>query len=692
MASGKTPRERHPGRSDEPSDGTPIDGAPVEESPVVDSVISEASTPEAPRRSRGESASRRVAAAANAAGAAAAAAGAAATAAGAAATAAGAAATAVSEQLSLESDERAAAETTRRPRAATPKASAHRAAPSSDTASRRVSAAAAAAGAAATGPAAGAAPDTKVALAAGSDTDNAVAAASAAAAAAVAAVSAAIAAAAVTKAQASVPIPQASLASAPASAVVESTAPAAAAVEPVSQLGFSAATIEKPATEPSTPVDLPPLSVAFNRKFAHWEVLPEVPGITRAGTLPIDETPIDEKPVDEKPIDAGPTPPPALDDDLPQVVGITRAAHVPADEAKPDVAPLFSNEGMIREAFQHQPTLKDRLVGPPAAAAAWFALTGKALGHNLGPRFVAARTFAGTIPERLSGTPGPDGTKAGGTIDRIRDSRFAAGAAVVLLAVWAGIAWAARVAIIPLVAHIGRAVMWPYRRLSGPRDVALDVRRWPGAQPEPVEQRRRRIPVFLGLLGGLYGILMCYIVIAGLILPAISTGHSDASPTANYAAGTPSASASISSSAIDSGLAVIPITIPTTSATPTPTPTPKPTVKPTAKPTAKPKPKPTAQPTPTPMFATIVVPIPDSLHGVAPTIRIRTLPGSKCQLYRSGSTATSGPLAAADSAGYAVSSSWTVTNRGVNTYTIYATCTSPAGKAVTSATATLKKT
>jgi hypothetical protein len=534
-----------------------------------------------------------------------------------------------------------------------------------------------------------------VALAAGSDTDNAVAAASAAAAAAVAAVSAAIAAAAVTKAQASVPIPQASLASAPAPAVVESTAPAAAAVELVPQLGFSAATIEKPATEPSTPVDLPPLSVAFNRKFAHWEVLPEVPGITRAGTLPIDETPIDEtpideKPIDEKPIDAGPTPPPALDDDLPQVVGITRAAHVPADEAKPDVAPLFSNEGMIREAFQHQPTLKDRLVGPPAAAAAWFALTGKALGHNLGPRFVAARTFAGTIPERLSGTPGPDGTKAGGTIDRIRDSRFAAGAAVVLLAVWAGIAWAARVAIIPLVAHIGRAVMWPYRRLSGPRDVALDVRRWPGAQPEPVEQRRRRIPVFLGLLGGLYGILMCYIVIAGLILPAISTGHSDASPTANYAAGTPSASASISSSAIDSGLAVIPITIPTASATPTPTPTPKPTVKPTAKPTAKPKPKPTPNPTPW-MFVKAsldpTTPSPRQIaQGQAAIIKVATRPKASCVMTRTGPTTTRTYTADADASGnLTFTSGGPKTPAGAYTFTVKCTDT-PSGQYATSGT------
>ncbi|MGD0019272.1 MAG: hypothetical protein ABSD62_08450 [Candidatus Limnocylindrales bacterium] len=367
---------------------------------------------------------------------------------------------------------------------------------------------------------------------------------------------------------------------------------------------------------------------------------------------------VEVAPVEEAPVElAAQSLPAAPETLLPSHSYITRAGssdEVP--EFHPPVEPLFSNEGIVRQSVANHRSIFQRIAAVPAGVAAALAAAGTALGHTVGSRLPAGKSAAGSPPEGLGGasvvdapTPGPEAAPSGGVLASA-DSAVASAAAVV-----AG------------------AVLWPINKISGrgaaARLASVEV------EYSGNERRRRRAPIFWALFIGFYGILAGYVVVGGLILPAVAEAPSP-SPKGGIGVvdltvhATQTTLPSATTSAMPNATTPTPTTttpavVATASATASaapsaaPTTTPKPTASPTVKPTPTPTPTPTPSPTPTPTPTPTPRPLSVSLASEGSTffyngityavaysaahteylnVRINTVGGAQCTLSTAGST------------------------------------------------------
>jgi hypothetical protein len=396
--------------------------------------------------------------------------------------------------------------------------------------------------------------------------------------------------------------------------------------------------------------------------------------------------------------------------------GIIRAGSSPAvPEYHPPVEPLFSNEGIVRRSQENRRGAAERIAGAVAGVAAALAAAGTALGRALGrgpsgsiasPEATALDGAAIVADSESIQAP----VSSVGVLDRIRNSRVVLALAGAAPAVRSGLVRARDTVIVPGAGIVVGAVLWPYHKLAGRAEPQLATVE---AIDYPAERKRRR-PIFWFLFGGFYAVLFAYILIAGLILPAVANEPATASPTAPVAYVNPTATATPIATPIATPThkatattivitpSAAPIATPTHKATAAPTakPTAAPTAKPTAVPTAPPTAVPTAPPTavptapptavptapPTPvMFATITSATPPATAPGNGEFVVRSLAGASCYLTRSGGghRTVQSPALTVGTNGYApgflwgarwTSSAWD----NPSTLTFTATCTMPA--------------
>ncbi len=320
-----------------------------------------------------------------------------------------------------------------------------------------------------------------------------------------------------------------------------------------------------------------------------------------------------------------------------------------APEARQPTAPLFSNEGIVRQSSASYRSLFQRVAGILVGVIAALAAAGVALAHSAGAHLPLGRSAAVAAPDDLGGasvvdlpTPAPEVAPSEAAPNGVGGSSAAGGLTSVPPALRAGLALAA-VAVAAAAAAAARVVMWPVHKIGG-RGATAQLA--PAeADYYPTERKRRRAPVFWLLFAGFFVALYGYLLVGGMILPSMasSTGGPEAGatstpgiaggdPTATAivhagasASATTGASASATTGASASGTKPGPTNppavtappgtptgtpVPTMGPTPVPTPVPTaaPTVKPTANPTPVPTPKPTKAPTPVPTKAPTPVP------------------------------------------------------------------------------------
>ena len=426
-----------------------------------------------------------------------------------------------------------------------------------------------------------------------SHADDSAAAASAAASAAMAAVSAAIAATAASDAVAGVksivkPAPKlahAAMAERPPKAV-HRTKPAPAKVAPAPMTAAAAAA----AAAFATTAPAPPKS------------LPVVPGIIRREQLP--------PPAPEAPAPVVAVKPPAPKP-VPAIPGIIRredlasgAVQVPSSPGPVAVPPTVPQPPVKSVPAIPGITRREEVAAAKAAAAERLAAEEDAAGLPVLP-IVAAQPAAPAAS--VTELPPPkfvprEGAPKGGEdlADKVSRSPVFYGMAMVLLGV--------RVAF----ARLAAAVTWPYRQLTAKPASVSDQ----DLAPNPYRKRKKRglIATFAnGAFFGFMGLIVAWVLIAGVILPVVSptpapifVGDETENP---YATDTPGASqiaavspsADVSAGPSDSGEpGASPTATPTGGPTlpPGATPTPRPTVGPTLPPGATPSPTPAPTPTP----------------------------------------------------------------------------------------------
>jgi len=333
---------------------------------------------------------------------------------------------------------------------------------------------------------------------------------------------------------------------------------------------------------------------------------------------------------------------------------IIRAAHDPEAEETAVPAPLFSNEGIIRQAEAQR---RSRFLGPVGGLVVALLGAGKAFGHTGESSRADADTLLAGPGDVVLVAESPDFDSIGNPRRRSHRRRSGVILAATLVVALAGLALGG--AFLPME-KVPAATASPG---SPPKVAALDPSSEPasGSPTEPSADDPTAPPS---------GIL-----IGDDPLPPGATRRPVATSTATQtaAASAPATTAGPSPTALPT--ATPSAAQPSNTPTPTPTPTPVPT------PTPTPTPTPVPTPTPTPvMFALVYSPITPPL--VSPgngTFYVASLPGASCRLWRLPVTGDNNTKRSAafttDTSGWAYvlwGSSWPISNV---TVTVYATCT-----------------
>ncbi len=300
----------------------------------------------------------------------------------------------------------------------------------------------------------------------------------------------------------------------------------------------------------------------------------DVPGLTRAHH--------DDEDAASPAPGSPPLAPAALAAPAGDVPGIVRAGEPGGEPAAPVVAPLFSNEGIVRGQKAARAGRRSRALGPVAGVSEALTAARDALGHDAnpprspaesspdgsgsvavgdaGPAATAVATSAAAVASTASSAVAapaaaadlPPGDSASGTriphsLSHFGDSTLFAWIATGVLAVRVAAAWigaALAAVLLPVAGALGRLVSAPFRPVADwlrARDSELpefDDYGYP-RQPRVARRRAAGAVIFVGF----FGIIFLGIALAAALPPVPATIAASATPGSSAMAVAPSNSA-----------------------------------------------------------------------------------------------------------------------------------------------------
>ena len=372
----------------------------------------------------------------------------------------------------------------------------------------------------------------------------------------------------------------AAAAAAAAAVAAVSAAIAATAAANGSRVSEAPATLAEPAPPAAPPPPAEPAQPAMPARppvTVQGYVRPpgiDVPGLTRAHHD-------DEDAASHAP-GSPPLAPAALAAPAGDVPGIVRAGEPGGEPAAPVVAPLFSNEGIVRGQKAARAGRRSRALGPVAGVSEALTAARDALGHDAnpprspaesspdgsgsvavgdtGPAAASVATSAAAVASSASSAVAapaaaadlPPGDSASGTriphaLSHFGDSTLFAWIATGVLAVRVAAAWigaALAAVLLPVAGALGRLVSAPFRPVADwlrARDSELPEFDDYGYPRQPRVARRRAAGAMIFV--GFFGIIFLGIALAAALPPVPATIAASTTPGSSAMAVAPSDSA-----------------------------------------------------------------------------------------------------------------------------------------------------